>query len=205
MNKLNALLFLAVLFFGPHKTCSELKSDQTIQSPDSILLVIDMQTGLLDTNRFMHVDKTMTNELIRNVNQNINKARELNIPIVYIKHECSNPVINFFTGDNSKKGSKQTEIDNRITIFGTSVFTKTVPNAFSNKSFCSYIEENRIGTLFIEGIFAEHCVYATGKAGLDRKLEVVMLEDAIGSSSAKTKLKFVEKYKAHSMVLQKQL
>jgi nicotinamidase-related amidase len=205
MNRLNALLFAAVLYIGPHKAYSALNSDQTIQSPNSVLLVIDMQTGLLDTNGFMHVDKTMTDGLVRNVNQNINKARELNIPIVYIKHECSNLVINFFTGNISKKGSKQTEIDNRITVVGTSVFTKTVPNAFSNKLFCNYVTENKIGTLYIEGIFAEHCVYATGKAGMERNLKVVMLENAIGSSSAKTKLKFIKKYKAHSMILQKQL
>jgi nicotinamidase-related amidase len=205
MKKLNAVLLFATLFIGYDQSYSELNKNQNVRDSNSILLVIDMQTGLLDSIGVMHIDKTMADQIIKNVNQNINKARDLNIPVVYIKNEYSNALMNLFTGNINKAGSKKAEIDSRITIVGNSIYSKKVPNAFSNKLFCDYMDKNRIETIYIEGIFAEHCVFETGKAGLKRKLNVIMLEDAIGSSSSNKKAKMIKKYKDYNMLLQKQL
>jgi nicotinamidase-related amidase len=204
MNKPTAVLLFAMLLIGYNQSYSELNRNPNVYTSNSILLVIDMQTGLLDSVGVMHIDKKMANQIIENVNQNINKAKDLNIPVVYIKNEYSNALMNFFTGNINKAGSKQADIDSRINIVGNSIYSKKVPNAFSNKLLCDYVDRNKIETIYIEGIFAEHCVFETGKAGLKRKLNVIMLEDAIGSSSGKTKAKMIKKYKDYNMLLQKQ-
>jgi nicotinamidase-related amidase len=205
MKKLSSVLLFAVVLIGYDQSYSELNRNSSVFNSNSILLVIDMQNGLLDSIGVMHIDKTMANQIIKNVNQNINRARDLNIPVVYIKNEYSNALMNFITGNINKAGSKKAEIDNRIIIVGNSIYSKKVPNAFSNKLFCDYMEKNKIETIYIEGIFAEHCVVETGKAGLKRKLNIIMLEDAIGSSSSKTKAKMIKKYRDYNMLLQKQL
>ena len=178
---------------------------QSAYGAHSILLVINMQKGLLDTNSSMHVQNSMVDGVVKNVNENIAVARQKNIPIIYIRNEWSNFIWNYFTGNVCKKGSKQAELDDRISVVDSLTFTKSLPSAFSNKSFCNYLNENKIDTIYVEGVMAEACVYATGKDGIKRNLTVVMLEDAIGSTSSKKKEKMTEKYLKEHMRLQKQL
>jgi nicotinamidase-related amidase len=85
------------------------------------------------------------------------------------------------------------------------IFIKNVPNSFSNKLFCEYVNENKIGKIYIEGIMAEACVYATGKAGINNNIKIIMLKEAIGSTSSKTREKMIKKYLNNHMVLQNQL
>jgi nicotinamidase-related amidase len=64
-----------------------------------------LQKGLLDTNSSQHVENAMIGTLINNVNENIKKAKEIGIPVVYIKNEWSNPLVNYFTKNVCKKGT----------------------------------------------------------------------------------------------------
>ena len=202
--KIVAILF--VLFcFGCKKNNSIINANHNGHWSNSILLVIDMQKGLLDTNSSQHVENAMIGKLINNVNENIKKAKEIGIPVVYIKNEWSNPLVNYFTKNVCKKGTEQTELDTRMEVESNLIYVKNVPNTFSNKLFCEYIINNKIGTIYIQGIMAQACVYATGKAGINNNLKIVMLEDAIGSTSSKTKEKMIKKYLNNHMVLQKRL
>jgi nicotinamidase-related amidase len=73
-----------------------------------------MQKGLLDTNSAIHVDGSMLNEIIDNANQNIEKSRRNEIPVIFIKNEWTNPFMNFFTQNVCKAGTEQSQIDSRI-------------------------------------------------------------------------------------------
>lgn len=204
--KIKLFVILFVLFcFGCNRSNSIIDVSHNGDWSNSILLVIDMQKGLLDTTSSQHVENAMIGELIDKVNENIKKAKENGIPVVYIKNEWSNPFVNFFTGNVCKKGTSQAELDTRIKVESSLIFIKNVPNSFSNKLFCEYVNENKIGKIYIEGIMAEACVYATGKAGIKNNLKIIMLKDAIGSTSVKTRDKMIKKYLNNHMVLQNQL
>ncbi len=204
--KIRIMLVFATLFFLQcGKNNSNLSINHDSKWTNSILLVIDMQKGLLDTNSSQHVESGMVDNLIRNVNDNITKARKMGMPIVYIRNEWSNPLINLFTKNVCKQGTKQVALDGRIRVESNLVFVKSVPSTFSNKSFCKYVIDNKVGTIYIEGIMAQACVFATGKAGMKNNMRIVMLEDGIGSTSSKTKSKMLKKYLGNNMILQKQL
>src|SRR5271157_2459702 len=77
---------------------------QSAYGAHSILLVIDMQKGLLDTNSSMHVQNSMVDGVVKNVNENIAVARQKNIPIIYIRNEWSNFIWNYLREMFVKKG-----------------------------------------------------------------------------------------------------
>jgi nicotinamidase-related amidase len=204
--KIRILVILMILCcLGCNKNNSKFTFNPDNNWTNSILLVIDMQKGLLDTNSSQHVEFAMIDKLISNVNENIIKAKLKGIPVVYIKNEWSNPLMNFMTKNVCKTGTEQVELDKRINVEGNLIFVKNVPNSFSNNLFCEYIANNKIGTIYIQGIMAQACVYATGKAGINNNLKIVMLEDAIGSTSSKTKENMIKKYSSNHMLIQKQL
>jgi nicotinamidase-related amidase len=199
------IVFVTLCCLGCNKNNHKFTFNHDNNWTNSILLVIDMQKGLLDTNSSQHVENAMLDKLIINVNENIKKAKEKGIPVVYIKNEWSNPLINLITKNVCKKGTEQAELDKRINVESNLIYVKDVPNTFSNKLFCEYIINKKIGTIYIQGIMAQACVYATGKAGIKNNLKIVMLEDAIGSTSSKTKEKMIKKYSSNHMVIQNQL
>jgi nicotinamidase-related amidase len=193
MKHLSSLI--ALLFLFAHSAFSS----------GAALLVIDMQKGLLDSNSSMHVQPAMIAGILKSANDNIAEAHRKNIPVVYIRNEWPNYFENMFTGNVCKKGSKNAELDSRLIIADSPTFSKSVGDAFSNKLLGKYIADSKVDTLYIEGIMAEGCVHATGKAGIAKNLKVIMLLDAIGSTSPAKKASMIERYSKEHMVVQKQL
>jgi len=167
-----------------------------VWSDNSVLLVVDMQKGLLDTQSAQHIAKPMLCEVINNVNDNIRKANAKHIPILYIRNESNNSFQNFFTGNVCKAGSKQAEIDNRVLKDTNAlVFVKNSPSTFSNTSFVKYIDENNFDKIFICGLMAEGCINATAMEGLKRHKRFLMVEPAIGSQYIWLKNWMIKKYR----------
>ena len=174
-------------------------------SSGAALLVIDMQKGLLDATSSIHVQGAMIPGLLKSANDNITMAHQKNIPVVYIRNEWANYFENLFTGNVCKKGSKSAELDSRLVIADSPIFSKSVGDAFSNKLLCKFIEGSGIDTLYIVGIMAEGCVHATGKGGMARNLKVIMLQDAIGSTSSTKKASMIETYSKEHMIVKQKL
>jgi nicotinamidase-related amidase len=154
------------------------------ETSNSILLVIDMQSNLLAHGKGgLHVDSLRVDSLIKKVNENIKSARLRQIPVAYIVNEWTNPFVNFFTDNVCKKGAPGTGLDPRLNIADSLIYHKSYANAFDNASLAAYVKQNSINKIYIMGIMAEGCVYATAKSGLQKGYDILLIAPAIGSSS----------------------
>ena len=83
-------------------------------------------------------------------------------------------------------GDSGTEMDPRINtnliqLKNQFEVNKYCKDAFRNTSLDSLLQKHQINNLVISGIDAEHCVYATATAALNRSYKVFLLKDAIGA------------------------
>lgn len=153
-----------------------------------------MQTDLLTPGKGgMKLDSKQIETLVTNVNNNIHLADSLHIPVIYIKNEWTNPFWIYFAGNICKKGEKGTEFDSRLPIVDSLVFSKSVPNSFSNKELVKYLDQNVIKTVFIIGIKTEACAGATTRDSMKRGFQTFIITPALGSNSTKTLKKSIDR------------
>lgn len=71
------------------------------------------------------------------------------------------------------------DFDNRLELKTENIYKKDKANAFTSDNFVEYLNKKEIGTLYIVGVMAEHCVYKTAYNALKRGYKVVLVKDAI--------------------------
>jgi nicotinamidase-related amidase len=169
----------------------------------SALLVIDIQEGLSgESSTWYHkgyADQSET--LTASVNRTIDMAVSAGIPVVYITHEDTDPVVKFITGSHMIKGKAAAAIDKRIKIVSENRFTKNIMDGFSNDDLQKFLMENKINRLYMTGLDAEYCVYRTSRAAKNRGYSVNLIEDAVISSTVEKKLNILKKYKSYGIDL----
>jgi nicotinamidase-related amidase len=82
-------------------------------------------------------------------------------------------------GGIALKGSHVSAIDKRIEIVAANIFSKSKGDSFSNPGLEAFMIKNRINGLYLTGLDAEYCVYATAKGGLNRGYKVNIITDTI--------------------------
>ena len=167
--------------------------------PQKALLVIDIQedyTGSTARPPFPYKD---ADKLIGSVNKVIQKATEQNILMVYIRQEFEGIFgrlfSKIFSGGTAIKGRPGTEIDKRIDIKSAHLFTKPEANAFSNAGLGVFLEEQKVGSLYLTGLDAWYCVFSTAKAGKKLGYEVSIIKDAIALKAENKWVEILDKYK----------
>lgn len=150
------------------------------ENPKSALLVIDIQedfTGKTAKPPFPYKD---SDKFISEINNITNTAVKKNIDIVYIKQVFSN---NLFDYPVSKgrviKGTTGSEIDSRVNIVSSDIFTKWKSDAFSNNDLEVFLTERQINQLYIVGLDARGCVYKTSIGAINRNYKVTVIKDAV--------------------------
>lgn len=154
------------------------KPIENYQSNNSALLVIDIQeytTGVVSINE---VFKKSADDLIQKINRIIEKSVELEIPVIFIRSEISNPLINLIN-NSAAAGSQGAQLDSRLTIVSDYIVTKDIQDAFSNPILDSILIQNEISSLFVVGLDAAHCVNSTIEGARNRGYEVAAINDAI--------------------------
>ncbi len=170
---------------------------------NSALMVIDVQEGLSGS-RSIRIYKGYADQsesLIASVNKTIDKAVSAGIPVIYIYHEDTNPVIKFFTRSHMAKGTPAAAIDKRVKIVSDNLFNKDIMDGFTNEALHKFLTYNRINTLYMTGLDAQFCVYRTSLGAKKRGYDVNLIEDAVISSSVKSKIRALKKYKTSSINL----
>jgi len=167
----------------------------------SALLVIDIQEGLSGSSStgFYKGYADQSVSLIASVNTTIDKAVSSGIPVVYIYHEDTNPVVKFITGSHMIKGKAAAAIDKRVKIVSKNLFNKDIMDGFSNEALHKFLLANKINTLYMTGLDAEYCVYRTSLGAKKRGYNVNLIEDAVISSTVENKIKVLKKYKMNSV------
>ena len=133
-----------------------------------ILLVIDMQKGLVDEDLYDYESFT------ENVKKLINAARNNNVEVIYFRHDAG-------LGSGFSAGDESFEIaDGFEPVPGEKVFDKTINSCFGNKEFKAYMKQQEDRRLMIAGLQTNYCIDATVKSAFERGYEVIIPE---GSNS----------------------
>lgn len=130
---------------------------------NTILLVIDMQTGLLNRDVWNRAG------LIDNINKLIDFFHEKDLPVVFARHT---------NASFSKKDTPDWQICDCIhTKAGDAIINKTKSSIFSEKEFNNYLEQNQISGIIVTGLVSNGCVQAACLDGLKHGLKVILAED----------------------------
>ena len=166
------------------------------ENPKTILLVLDMQEDFLGEKAKMPIDQEQIPAITAVVNSLIDEFEKNGQQIIYIKSEFPKIALgNRIRNHAAIVGSPGTEIYSKIRISGKAIFSKKVPDAFSNPEFEKYLAANQVRQLVITGVYADQCVLSTTLAALDRKYRVKFVRNGVGSSSGKAVNKACEKVK----------
>lgn len=131
---------------------------------NTALLVIDMQTGLLNRNVYRK------QELIESVNSLLNFFHSQNMPVILIRH--------------TNKGFSQIntddwQVDSRIKQTGTEVIIdKSHSSIFKETSFIKLITEMKITKIAICGLVSNGCVQAACIDGVKHGFTVYLVDGA---------------------------
>ncbi len=129
-----------------------------------ILLVVDMQKGLVDDE--LYAFDTFIDRTVRL----IDAARKNNIEVIYVQHDAG-PKSGMTSGD------EEFEIDDRVAPKeGEKVFVKTINSCFGNKDFKEYMEQQKDKRLMIIGLQTNYCIDCTVKSAFERGFEVIIPE-----------------------------
>ena len=151
---------------------------ENYQPNNSALLVIDIQeytTGEISVNE---VFKTAADDLIRRINMITEKSAENGIPVIYIRSEISNPLINLIN-NSLAVGSLGAQLDRRLNILSDYVIPKEKQDAFSNSNLDSILIQSEISRLFVVGLDAAFCVNSTIEGARNRGYDIAVISDAI--------------------------
>ena len=129
-----------------------------------ILLVIDMQKGLVDED--LYAFDTFLDRTVRLVGA----ARKNNVEVIFVRHDAG-------LGSGMSVGDEDFEIIDQITPKeGEKVFTKTINSCFGNKAFKEYMEELDDKRLMIVGLQTNYCIDCTVKSAFERGFDVIIPE-----------------------------
>ena len=129
-----------------------------------ILLVIDMQKGLVDEE--LYAFDTFSERTARLVNA----ARKHNVEVVFVQHDAGR-------GSGMSIGAEAFEIIDQIApTEGEKVFVKTINSCFGNKEFREYMEQQNDKRLMIIGLQTNYCIDCPVKSAFERGFEVIIPE-----------------------------
>ena len=160
------------------------------------LLVVDIQDDFTGPNARMPVDPKQAADMISNLNKIIDRSKEMQLLVVYIGNEYPGyNLFNIFRNFAAVKGTAGVKMDNRLHITTNNYFSKHKGNAFSNPLLEKFLKQLHITQLYIGGVYADGCIYATVKGAVKHHYKTTVLTDCIAAKTAKTLAKMKEKYK----------
>jgi nicotinamidase/pyrazinamidase len=154
--------------------------------PNCALLIIDIQevtTGDVSMYPFF---KENSVDLIKNINQLAERFSVQNIPVVYVRSEITNPLINLLNNAYAK-GSVGARLDKRLKKVTDLVVVKKYQDSFRNTNLDSILTSKKVNELYIVGLDAAECVNGTVKAAQNRNYRVNLIEEAVLSKSKEKK------------------
>jgi nicotinamidase-related amidase len=168
------LIFHASLCFGQDKLTKK------------AILVVDIQDDFTASNAKMPVDSLQAVQMIENLNRIIDKSKETEVTVIYIGNEYGKyDLLNIFRNVAALKGSDETKMDKRLHIVSKNYFSKHKGNAFSNPELDKFLKDNNITDVYIGGLYAEACIYATTKGAIRHKYTTTVLTDCIATKTEK--------------------
>ncbi len=155
----------------------ELKNQPTlnlssINPSNTVLLVIDMTRGFA---REGILSSTRVDNIIPNIKELVNKAKEKNIEVIYFgdAHSEDSPEVKRL-GKHCMEETSESEIVEELKGLEDKLFLKNSTNGFLNNQFFSWFDKNKenIKNYIVTGCVTDICVYnfaTTLRAYLDKE------------------------------------
>ncbi|MGD0885459.1 MAG: cysteine hydrolase [Thermodesulfovibrionales bacterium] len=152
---------------------------------DTALLLLDLQRDFLESCGRMPISAGNADIIISSANRLVRHAERAGWKQIFIKNEFrkSDWIGNLFRKRAAIEGSVGAEIDPRVVFpTGSSVISKSRPDAFTNPTLDEILKSARIRQTIILGVMAEGCVRATVKGARHRGFSVIVVSDGVASS-----------------------
>ena len=130
--------------------------------PNTALLVIDVQTGVVG-------EAYDRDTVVANVGTVVDKAREAEVPVVWVQH----------SSDNLVQGSEPWEIVTELSPDESEpVVQKRYPDSFEDTTLESLLDELCVGRLVVVGAQTDECVRSTLHGAVARGYDATLVSDA---------------------------
>jgi nicotinamidase-related amidase len=189
------LLFINLMVFvNRAQQISEGVLIENFDKNKSALLVVDIQEATTGEYGTSDCYTNNSDEFISNINDAINIAADKNIPVIYIKNETENFLINIIN-NSLEKGGEGSQFDKRLLVLGDMIISKEKNDAFSNPQLDSLLQHHRIYNLYFSGLDAAFCVNNTIQAANNRGYNINVIDDILISESDSLKTEMLNSYK----------
>lgn len=151
------------------------KASQPIQLPAdykrTALLVVDVQQGLFQKSTPIY----QSEQLLQNINALIERARQCDVPVIYIQHCDSRSLV---------KDSLEWQLHPGLHPLESDAFVcKEHSNAFEETNLTQILDEKKVGRLVVTGLVTHGCVKNTCLGGRELGYPVLLVADAHSSFS----------------------
>ncbi|WP_313892368.1 cysteine hydrolase family protein [Psychrobacillus sp.] len=130
------------------------------------LLIIDAQQELMDGNQ---EESPVFNkeQLIRNINKVIERAKESNIPVVFVRDL-----------DVAEGKGAGFQVHNEINVpADAKTFDKSATNSFHGTGLLSHLQSQQVGHLVIMGCKTQHCIDTAVRTATINGFDVTLVAD----------------------------
>jgi nicotinamidase/pyrazinamidase len=175
------------------------------ENPQQALFVIDIQEDYTGSTAQPPFPIEGSEQLIATVNTVIEEASKRDIIVVYIRQEYSGLwgrlMSGMFSGGTGMVGSPGAEIDERVSILSSHVFSKQPGDAFSNPDLDAFLIEHRVNELYLVGLAGEYCVHHTAWGALNRGYNVNIITDAVALRDEGKRAELLQQYREDGIAL----
>lgn len=189
-----------IIFEQRGKVISEGKPIERYAEQRSALMVIDIQESTTGTVTQYESFAKGSDGLIRTINAVIDQAVQDSMPVIYIRSEISDPIINLLNSSMAK-GSVGAALDKRLKVVSYQVFEKDKEDSFCNPELDRFLTLNRINRLLVVGLDAAYCVNSTIKAAQNRGYEIAVITDAVISETDEMKAQMLKEFENRKVEL----
>ena len=179
------LLFIAWMVVGIREI-QHVRAGEAIrrdERPRKALVIIDMQTGFLESAAFEASEVVAVTKTIRKKTE---LAKSEGMLVVVVQHLWKTPqgaVLSFLTaGGAGRPGKPGSALLRELEVAADHVIVKRVQDSFESGELDRLFTELAIGDLHIAGLDGLYCVDATARAALQRGYGVSLVENGILSS-----------------------
>ena len=130
--------------------------------PNTALLVIDVQKGVMDSS-------INSDEVIENINSLVDKARAADVPVVWIQHESDDLPLNSDKWQLAP-GLKSSDDEPHV--------GKKYGDSFEDTNLESVLNDLGVGHLVVSGAQTDACVRSTLHGAIARGYDALLVSDA---------------------------
>ncbi|MCE1168126.1 MAG: cysteine hydrolase [Sphingobacteriia bacterium] len=158
------------------------------------LLLIDIQTDYFESGAMPLVG---ANEAAANARMILNRFREEQLPVIFIKHIAARSNASFFLPDTP--GGEISDIIKPMSH--EKIVVKHFPNSFRDTDLLSHLQSAGITRLVVCGMMTHMCIDATVRAAKDLSFDVILVGDACATRDLQVNSLVVESANVHNSFL----